>query len=268
MNRPRWLGLSLKGWHRCSWGCPSGGAPQGACAGDAVTQGRCSWCSRWWHPGLRLVPMAGRCPWHVLGDTVVATGRLGCRARPLRCPRGGQGVVVPYLRWLRRWQQPRCGRAWPTSLAWGHPEDTRTRWSWHPWWSREPWGGTLSGITCWGRVTASAAAVLLHPKPPVPGTWGTPTVATAGSQRGGAGTLGTPPLGASPRQPTARTKDTVLHGVGTVAPAPSSRGTPPLGTRAGPRPPRGDTARVQHPWVPLQGGRSGIRSVGDVPGRR
>lgn len=267
MNRPRWLGLSLKGWHRCSWGCPSCGAPQGACAGDAVTQGRCSWCSRWWHPGLRLVPMAGRCPWHMLGDTVVATGRLGCRARPLRCPRGGQGVAVPYLRWLRRWQQPRCGRAWPTSLAWGHPEDTCTRWSRHPWWSREPWGGTewhhLPG-TCHSqrccRPAASNATGPWHMGDTHRGDSGEPT--------GRRGHLGDATAGCQPPAANSGDKDTVLHGVGTVAPAPSSRRTPPLGTRAGPRPPRGDTARVQHPWVPLQGGRSGIRSVGDVPGRR
>lgn len=76
----------------------------------------------------------------------------------------------------------------------------------HPWWSREPWGGTPSGVTCWGRLTASAAAVLLPPTPPDRGTWGTPTVVTAGRQRGGAGTLGTLPLGASPLQPTVGTR--------------------------------------------------------------
>lgn len=95
----------------------------------------------------------------------------------------------------------------------------------HPWWSREPWGGTPSGVTCWGRVTASAAAILLPPTPPDHGTWGTPAVVAAGSQRGGARTLGTLPLGASPLQPT----------VGTRTPPCTARGRwHPLHPHAGP----------------------------------
>lgn len=174
------------------------GCPGGRC--DAGTMLAARGALGGWHPALRLVPMGGgtRCPWHVLGDTVVATGRLGCRARPLRCPCGGQGVAVPYLRWLRRWQQPRCGRAWPGALARGHPECT-------PGGAGSPGEGHRA-VSPAGDVSASAAAVLLPPTPPDRGTWGTPTVVTAGRQRGGAGTLGTLPLGASPLQPTVGTR--------------------------------------------------------------